>query len=326
MNRLVTLVIVFHLGMCGRNVPGRPRKNNARLLSAIGLPVREPGTRGLKNLGNTCYWNSIMQILMHANEFKNAVSEMGSVGNPLLDEVAELFRSEYKRESNYINPAGAFGAFQALNPDFFDVRIQQDPDEAFMAVHELLLKSVRSFRPDMLSKFNLFEFIAMEEIFCSFSPSKSASSRSVVSDKIMLPLPWGSKGVVDLDTQVQEYFKPEVFERLEICGYESGKKTSRMATAPNLLLLLVGRNFFGLKNNIAVSYPFILSSVHEAIYILSGVVHHHGASPNSGHYTAEFRHPDSGHWYRADDTRVSRITAPTNPSRTAYLFIYEKVN
>jgi uncharacterized UBP type Zn finger protein len=322
MKHLVILVIMFHFGGCGMRVSDRGREN--RLLSVL-PPLGEPGTRGLKNLGNTCYWNSIMQILMHAEGVKNAVSEMGVVGNLLLDEVSALFSEGYRQKSECIDPAGVFGAFQALNPKYFDVKFQQDLDEAFMAVYELLLSAVNATRPDMLSKFNLFEFIAMEEIFCTVSLSEPASSRSVVSDKLMLPLPWDAKGMVDLETQLQEYFEAEVLEGLEICGYESGMKVTRMETAPNLLLLLVGRNFLGRKNNILVSYPFILRSVHEAIYILSGVVHHHGALPNSGHYTAEFRHPDSGHWYRADDARVSPILAPSNPSRTAYLFIYEKV-
>jgi uncharacterized UBP type Zn finger protein len=325
MKHIVILVIMFHFGGCGTGVSDKDRKNNARSLSALELPLGEPGTRGLKNLGNTCYWNSIMQILMHSVGVKSAVSEMGLVGNLLLDEVSALFSEEYRLKSESIDPAGVFGAFQALKPVYFDVKIQQDPDEAFMAVYELLMSAVNASRPDMLSKFNLFEFIAKEEIFCSHSPTEAASSRSVVADKIMLPLPLIAKGIVDLETQLLEYFEPEVFEGLEICGYESGKKTTRMATAPNFLVILMKRNFYNRKNNIPVIYPFILRSVQEATYVLSGIVHHHGTSPHSGHYTAEFRHPDSGHWYSADDTRVSAIVAPSNPSRTAYLFIYEKV-
>lgn len=40
-------------------------------------PIFGKGLTGLVNLGNTCYINSVLQVLFHLNEFKNKYYEQG---------------------------------------------------------------------------------------------------------------------------------------------------------------------------------------------------------------------------------------------------------
>lgn len=273
-----------------------------------------------------------MQILMHAKRFRTAFCELGVVQDEVLIEFRKVLNEEYTLSQEPIDPRNLYSAFNRLNPQFFDVKVQQDPDEALLAVYSIILKATASERPDMLPKFNLFEFIYARDVFCSDRSVEPTSTVLVQENKVVLTLPFdlGGRGIaVDLYAQLKTHFASELVEDLELCQRRPGMVATRMATAPKLLLLLVQRNFHGLaKNNIPVSYPYFIHAipgVEGARYTLSGVVHHRGPVSNSGHYTADFLHPDSGGWYEADDSRVVPIRAPENPSRAAYLFIYEKV-
>lgn len=60
-----------------------------------------------------------------------------------------------------------------------------------------------------------------------------------------------------------------------------------------------------------------------ADYDLIAVVHHHGRTPASGHYTADVRQPD-GKWLRFDDADLSAVSlARVVDDNKAYLLFYQ---
>jgi ubiquitin carboxyl-terminal hydrolase 10 len=60
-----------------------------------------------------------------------------------------------------------------------------------------------------------------------------------------------------------------------------------------------------------------------ADYELIAVVHHHGRTPASGHYTADVRQPES-RWLRFDDAELSVVPlARVVDDAKAYLLFYQ---
>jgi uncharacterized UBP type Zn finger protein len=269
-----------------------------------------------------------MQLFLHSEDFRNAVEQIDSVEDGLLRSVSWLFKEEYSRHAfSPINPRPLFAEFNKLNPELFAFGQQQDAGEALLSVYDLILEAVSALLPESLSKFELFEFDIVRDVFCTAHPFKVASSNSALERQIVLPLPQGD--YADLSFQLNAYFSSEEHASLTSCSDREGTISSRMGSSPKLLVLVVHRNEYGKpKNHIAIKFPRILDTLpgqSSAMYRLIGIVHHHGTRTHAGHYTAEFRHPVSGKWYDADDAKIRRIRAPTQYSRTAYLFMYERM-
>lgn len=72
--------------------------------------------------------------------------------------------------------------------------------------------------------------------------------------------------------------------------------------------------------------------VEENQYSLSGIIYHHGSSPDGGHYTADVYHDETDKWYRIDDVNITEVQkddvlkgGEEGPgSRTAYILMYQK--
>lgn len=69
-------------------------------------------------------------------------------------------------------------------------------------------------------------------------------------------------------------------------------------------------------------------------YELSGVIYHHGMSPDGGHYTADVFHKQTKTWYRIDDVNITKLEdddvlkggEDNMDSRTAYILMYQNVH
>ncbi|QLQ82080.1 hypothetical protein HG537_0G03350 [Torulaspora globosa] len=72
--------------------------------------------------------------------------------------------------------------------------------------------------------------------------------------------------------------------------------------------------------------------VEDKQYSLSGIIYHHGSSPDGGHYTADVYHDETDKWYRIDDVNITEVQkddvlkgGEEGPgSRTAYILMYQK--
>ncbi|KAI4303905.1 hypothetical protein MLD38_039487 [Melastoma candidum] len=76
--------------------------------------------RGLVNLGNTCFFNSVMQNLLAIDRLRDYLSELNAPAGPLTSSLKKLF-SEVHAESgarNVVNPKGLFGNVCVKAPQF----------------------------------------------------------------------------------------------------------------------------------------------------------------------------------------------------------------
>lgn len=67
---------------------------------------------------------------------------------------------------------------------------------------------------------------------------------------------------------------------------------------------------------------------HENMYDLYAICYHHGDDLETGHYTAACKNPYDGHWYKFDDSRVTKVDDENAYSElvnnTAYMLFYRR--
>lgn len=82
-----------------------------------------------------------------------------------------------------------------------------------------------------------------------------------------------------------------------------------------------------------VASQFLKVNESNRKYELTGVIYHHGVSPDGGHYTADIYHKETDKWYRIDDVTITPLklgevleaSEEGISSRTAYILMYQKV-
>nr|XP_029122577.1 ubiquitin carboxyl-terminal hydrolase 2 [Elaeis guineensis] len=84
--------------------------------------------RGLKNLGNTCFFNSVMQNILAMDAFRDHVLSSEWLFGPLAMEMKNLFLETTAAEDYALSPAALFGCICAKAPQFRGYQ-QQDSHE-----------------------------------------------------------------------------------------------------------------------------------------------------------------------------------------------------
>ena len=119
-NLLVRVDSNWLQGLLGRFRPG---KNKGDLQKAQGEAL------GLRNLGNTCYFNSVLQGLFHVREFRDKVIGTEFTDCSVGSELKQVFRDLSKLGNSrqlYVDP---FALVQSLG---INVAIQEDAEEFYL--------------------------------------------------------------------------------------------------------------------------------------------------------------------------------------------------
>lgn len=134
--------------------------------------------------------------------------------------------------------------------------------------------------------------------------------------------------LLSVNAMLHAYFQP-VPHGDHACEDCKGKDLPRgsteqisMSTFPDILAVQIARfPAIELKDTREISIP---RSIEGIKYDLIAIACHHGATPQSGHYTATAKR--GGHWFQFDDKTVERTAPPAAhfTSATAYLLFYKK--
>nr|XP_015796098.2 ubiquitin carboxyl-terminal hydrolase 17-like protein A [Nothobranchius furzeri]XP_054603692.1 ubiquitin carboxyl-terminal hydrolase 17-like protein A [Nothobranchius furzeri] len=281
---------------------------------------------GLVNHGQTCYLNSILQVLFMTKEFRDAVISFVQKNpdtNFIDRHLNDLFDDLLKHQTHTNTIMETLGIYRVYE--------QQDAAEYFERILRLTC-------PDTAE---IFHGQMTHRTTCSECGTKNDTDGPFWY--LPLELVDSSSGNYSVEDGIQTYFSPTLFTGdnqmyCDTCDTK-GDASSRYVIKdhPDVLILLLKRFDFSYKDmsyvkiNRAVDVPYTLTLPEKQVYELYAFVDHCG-DLRSGHYNATIKPQDEEEtWYSFDDTRVSRLdTSPFPDSVTltrsarAYLLFYRR--
>ena len=298
------------------------------------------GNRGQVNLGNTCYFNALMQVLAHADPVKEYVEKTEvAQDKPVTSGFKNLVMAHWNKDhgGEVYNPKKFLELCRRKKPESFGEGRQEDAYEAYGEVLNML--------EDANLK-GLYNFQVASRLHC---PNHGIDGEPTVVIESALTLPVPEKQTrVDVTELLRSWGALESLEAN--CGQQTNdpgaSRSFMIMTAPDVLVLHLGRFAYNkatgvlLKIKEGVTFDIeldlgnimndrinpTLASQGSLNYKLTGVVHHHGEDLGNGHYTADYHNSFYNRWFHADDRQISKRGVPGKKiSTSAYLLIYSKV-
>ena len=286
--------------------------------------------KGLPNLGNTCYLNSITQCLLASSisvDFIDTNDHDTEYSRNLFNIMYSL-RTVHNTQSNIMQ---TFRGFLGKKDPFFESPNQQDAHEALLKILSIL---------DDCTKFNIYgDQLDITPIFSSvirdtFYGSMKCVVTCTVCKRTKVSIEEFNSLSVDTKTSVTEGIQTLLNESsfTQNCDWcsESTLHTSQSAiwNQPAITVIYINRfnqvdNGNTTKNDSVVHCDPLLSAP-GFVGRLVGVVLHKGTTVSSGHYTSLVF---SGHcWYSCNDSHVAAIKDISTifHSKEAYLLFYIK--
>uniref|UniRef100_A0A8C2W3V7 Ubiquitin carboxyl-terminal hydrolase 50 n=1 Tax=Chinchilla lanigera TaxID=34839 RepID=A0A8C2W3V7_CHILA len=322
-------------------------------------PPHPPGVAGLRNLGNTCYMNAVLQCLASvpplAQYFRSGqyVTALHKDCREVAASFAYLLTDMWLGDTDCVSPKQFRAALGCLHPAFMRTT-QQDAQEFLIyvlnALHEALRKyhrrscekrsmqrccrKVTSSETSIITQ--LFEGQLNYSIMCL--KCENCTYKNEVFTVLSLPIP--SEYECTLQDCLQCFFQQDTLtwnNQIHCSFCETKQETAVKTTiskAPKIIIFHLKR--FDIQAQVKrklrtdIYYPLTNLDLTPYIcpvfrkqpnYSLCAVVNHFG-DLDCGHYTAFCWNSDTQAWYSFDDTRVSEIPATSVQTTTAYLLFY----
>ncbi|KAF9936748.1 hypothetical protein BGZ67_002019 [Mortierella alpina] len=282
-------------------------------------PVDKPS--GMKNLGATCYANSLLQVWFHDLAFRDAIyrcrfdKDTDSSMNALY-QLQLLFAHLDHGAKNVYNPLSLVSSLK------LDTTMQQDAQEfgnLFMACIDNQLQSQSDV---LLRDFIKDQFQGHYQYHTTCKNCKTTSVRSCVFYELLLNI----KNNCTLMDCFEEFVEPEPLVGVDryacsTCGslQDASREIKLQALPPVLNIQLMrfvydGQSFKRKSKDIirfprSIDFSGLLQSKEADIYDLSAVLVHSGASAHSGHFLAHVFDQRSQKWFVLNDEEVAEFNA-----------------
>ncbi|XP_054693129.1 inactive ubiquitin carboxyl-terminal hydrolase 50 [Grus americana] len=314
-----------------------------------------PGLTGLRNLGNTCYMNAILQCLCSVPPLVEYFLS-GKYKAALQKDISEsvtafgcLMSDMWLGEFNCVSPEGFHSVLEKQYPTF-SRRTQQDAQEFLICVlnelHEALKKSSKRCVTDAkASRGSVSETSIITQLFegqlsygITCLECKTTTDRPESFTVLSLPIP--SKRPCSLQDCLKCFFQQDTLTwnnqiHCSLCGTKQDAAVKCTITkAPQIIIFHLKRFEWQGKHKRKLStdicYP--VSSLdlspyssplccQDTEYSLCAVVNHSGFL-DDGHYTAFCKHSVTKNWYSFDDAQITKIPNSSVQTDRAYLLFY----
>lgn len=315
---------------------------------------------GLKNLGNTCYINSILQGLYHLPIFRDKIINTTFIDNSIGCSLQSIFNELKVTNGNIVDPRILISKLGV------DIRIQEDAQEFLLKLIDKLNDSYN--KNDNIKESNeimnnILNGELINTIKCLNIDYKKERKQKFIDISVDID------GFDTLDQSLNNLFEPIKLEgqnqyKAGENGLQDAIKSSKIISSPKILFIHLKRFAFDMetgnmrKISNKLEFPFTLnintymnSNISTCddnnIYELKAIIIHEG-NVNYGHYTCYAKVPDISNkskqkWIDLNDQSVidvdenhiirnsyggnndHNIITASGLSKNAYLLFYEKV-
>ncbi|KAM6257563.1 ubiquitin carboxyl-terminal hydrolase 50 isoform 2-T2 [Porphyrio hochstetteri] len=315
-----------------------------------------PGLTGLRNLGNTCYMNAVLQCLCSvpalveyfiAGKYEAALHKENEES---VTAFGHLIVDMWLGELDCVSPEVFHSVLEKQYPTFSRMT-QQDAQEFLICVlnelHEAFKKSSRArcVSDAGASRGSVGETSIITELFegqltynITCLKCKTTTHRPESFTVLSLPIP--SKQSCSLQDCLKCFFQQDTLTwnnqiHCSWCGTKQDAAVrSTITKAPQIIIFHLKRFEWqgNDKRKLSADIHYPLSGLdlspygsplfcQEAEYSLCAVVNHAGSLDN-GHYTAFCKHSGTKNWYSFDDTQITKISNSSVQTDRAYLLFY----
>eukprot|EP00747_Dinoflagellata_sp_TGD_P223483 gnl/TRDRNA2_/TRDRNA2_95042_c0_seq1.p1 gnl/TRDRNA2_/TRDRNA2_95042_c0~~gnl/TRDRNA2_/TRDRNA2_95042_c0_seq1.p1 ORF type:complete len:446 (+),score=98.81 gnl/TRDRNA2_/TRDRNA2_95042_c0_seq1:66-1403(+) len=298
-------------GTDGESEANRPPMDGIWAGRATSSPEKLCGHVGLRNLGATCYMNSLLQSLFHIGKFRQLICDVDSGSKPIIRELRKVFRQMESSEQ----AVGCQQFLEALGQDTFT---QQDAQEVSRLLIDKIEEEMKGTPLDGSIK-ELFEGKTQNYVECCDIEYKSTRDETFYDVQLGIR---GEKGeeIQNIQQALREFTAEEMLEgenAYEADGHEGkqrARKGVRFQALPPVLNLHLKRFHFDFERmaNEKLNTHFEFQErinldefvPNAGTYILTAVIVHSGHG-NFGHYYSFIKPAIDGGWFKFDDDTVS---------------------
>jgi ubiquitin C-terminal hydrolase len=272
-------------------------------------------TKGLINLGNTCYFNCALQCLMQTPQLSNIMLCREYKGECEFTKEYQLLSQQMWSVGGSVNPKSLLVLFRNKYKNFRNGN-QHDTQEAFIYILDILSKSLGKFIRQ------IFYGNTVQETICKSGTSSYSSSSNIV---ILNP---------DSKTKILSELIEKNYTYSPIENYKDDKDVIHPIAATRTLyktlprILVISFNTYIKKSSIVLCDTLEMKKfvqggddLKSTNYCLYASCVHIG-SLGGGHYICYTRHKNQ--WYLKDDDVVTQINKfPYKDYH--YLFFYKLI-
>ena len=302
------------------------------------------GLVGIKNIGNTCYLNSILQCLFHSKKLiieliniKESIQQIDNGNIPLTKDFMELIQLVWFNNTYEMVPNIFKSILGEIDLNYNSME-QMDSHECLVQVLDIITEE--------LLKENLIDNINLEGIekptlihnvfyglFETTIVCENQHTNITLEPFVDISMP-----ITNGDNLLQLINNFELQETLEddnkyFCDHCNGlvnaQKQLMIKNLPNDIFIIhlkrfqttnVGGSINIVKLEKMIDYPLQLN-LKDKNYHLFGVVNHIG-NPSFGHYYSYIKHINNK-WYELNDSNVSELDETKIVNNNAYILFYQ---